>query len=129
MGNRGPGCFDLRFIAAAAASAVVIVAAALAGKAFAPASAWRIALAVVQAAATAVVIVMPFFQMRRLDEMQRRIQLEAFALAFFATGIIGATWGFLEAAGLPRIDLGLWIWPVMAVLWAAGLLFASRRYR
>ena len=129
MADKAPGCFDARFIGLAAVGASLVAAAAFFGRWLPPRSAGRFAVAIGQAAATAVVILFPLFQMRRLDELQRRIQLEAFAVAFFATGVIGTTVGFLEAAGMPRFDWGAWIWPVMAGLWAAGLFFSARRYR
>ena len=53
----------------------------------------------------------------------------ACAIAFFGTGVLGAGYGFLESAGLPHLDWGLWIWPGMAFLWAAGTAIAARRYK
>jgi hypothetical protein len=127
--SRRQGCFEPKYIAMALVAAAVIIAAALAAKAF-PRGSWqRISLAVVQAIVTGVVLLMPMWSMRRLDEMQRQIQLEALAFAFFGTGVLGVGYGFLESAGLPRIDWGALLWPAMAGLWAVGLYFSSRRYR
>ena len=118
-----------RFLALALATAVAIVAAAWVGRHFPPRSPARIAIALVQGAASAVLIVAIARPLRHLDELQRRIQLEALALAFAGTGILGTSYGFLINAGLPEIDWGSWIWPVMTVLWVVGLVVASRRYR
>ncbi len=63
-----------------------------------------------------------------LDELQRRIQLEAFALALGATGILTFTYGYLELAGLPHIN-PIVILPLMAFLWGVGMVVAGRRYR
>jgi putative transcriptional regulator len=41
-----------------------------------------------------------------LDELQRKIQLEALALAFIGTGILGAGYGFLWDAGVAPGDWG-----------------------
>jgi hypothetical protein len=42
---------------------------------------------------------------RGLDELQRRIQLEAVAFSFLATCFITLTWAFQQNAGLPRFDV------------------------
>ena len=107
---------------------VVLVAAAF-EKRFAPASPARLALALVQAGATAAVIVAIYRNIMQLDELLHRIMLEALALAFAGTGLLAAGYGFLERAGLPRIDWGLWQWPAMVVLWAVGLVIAKWRFR
>jgi len=79
--------------------------------------------------ASSVVIVIAILSIRSMDEMQQRIQLEALAIAFAGTGILATTYGFLQNAGLPPIEWGMWIWPAMVGLWALALTFASRRYR
>ena len=122
-------CWDSRFIYTALTAALIVVVAALASTQFPRRSATRIALALVEGAATAWVVLMPWRQMRRLDELQRRIQLEALAAAFFVTGIAGAGYGFLEGAGLPHIDWGAWLWPFMAFVWGGATIIGMRRYR
>ncbi len=122
-------CSDPRFLILSVGAAAIIIVTALVSIRF-PRGSWqRISLAVVQAATTTAIILIPLRSMRRLDEMQQRIQLEALALAFYGTAVLGAGYGFLESAGLPHIDWGMLIWPVMVGLWALGLLIASRRYR
>jgi len=68
-------------------------------------------------------------QITRLDEMQRRIHLEALSLAFAGTGIFATAYGFLVSAGLPDLEWGVVLWPGMVVLWVVGLLLAHRRYQ
>jgi len=63
----------------------------------------------------------------RLDEMQRRIQLDAIAISFLTTALVTFGWGFAEQAGVPRLPTFA-IWPIMAVAWVAGLVIARRRY-
>jgi len=109
--------------------ALLIVAAAWLGRQLPLRSPGRIGLALLQGAATSALIALIVRPMRFSDEMQRRIQLEAMAVAFAGTAILGSTYGFLIKAGLPEIDWGGWIWPVMVVLWVIGLAIASRRYR
>ena len=127
--DRRSACFQPQFLLAALGCALVIIAAALVAREYPRGSAMRIALALVQGIATGVTILMPWWGMKRLDELQRRVQLEALAMAFFGTGILSCAYGFLESAGLPRIEWGPVIWPVMALLWAVGLVVANRRYR
>lgn len=67
-------------------------------------------------------------QLRRMDELDRRIQLEALAFAFAATAVVSFSYGFLETVGYPRLPM-FTVWPVMATLWLVGLRLASRRYR
>jgi hypothetical protein len=118
-----------RFLTLAVVTAGVIVAAAWAGKPLPLRSPGRIALALLQGAATTVLIVATARPMRHYDELQRRIQLEALALAFAGTAILATAYGFLVNAGLPDIDWGAWIWPGMVSLWAVSLIIANRRYR
>jgi hypothetical protein len=110
-------------------AAAVILGAAWLGKDLPRGTPWKLALAVVQGSATTVVILLAVRDMRRLDELQRRIHLEALGLAFAGTAIVVTGWGFLEQAGAPEVRWGLWIWPAMCALWVAGLLVARRRYR
>jgi hypothetical protein len=64
---------------------------------------------------------------RGLDELQRRIQLEAVAFSFLATCLITLTWAFQQNAGLPRFDVA-WVAPLLILLWSLGLAVAKRRY-
>ena len=66
--------------------------------------------------------------LRRIDEMQRQVQLEALGLAFAGTALITFGYGFLETVGFWKLSM-FWVWPVMAVLWIVGKLVAERRYR
>ena len=65
---------------------------------------------------------------RGLDELQRRIQLEAVAFSFLATCLITLTWAFQQNAGLPRFDVN-WVAPLLILLWGLGLGIAKRRYQ
>jgi len=65
---------------------------------------------------------------RELDELQRRIQLEAVAFSFLATCFITLTWAFQQNAGLPQFDVS-WVAPLLILLWGVGLGIAKRRYQ
>lgn len=64
----------------------------------------------------------------RADEMQRRLQLEAFALGFAGTALITFSYGFLENVGFPRLS-AFAVWPVMGSLWILGVFLGRLRYR
>lgn len=77
------------------------------------------------AAATAWVILR---ELRRMDELQRRIQLEALGFSFAGTAILTFSYGFLEGLGYPKLSM-FSVWPILAVLWVVGLVLARRRYQ
>ncbi|HZR63734.1 MAG TPA: hypothetical protein VFA85_01230 [Terriglobales bacterium] len=93
-----------------------------------PALPWRYVIAILP--------VLPIFLMpalvieyfRNLDELQKKIQLEALGFAFAATALSTLSYGFLQNAGLPDVNW-VWVWPIMAVFWTIGLLAARWRYR
>ncbi|QUS37567.1 hypothetical protein RPMA_00825 [Tardiphaga alba] len=66
--------------------------------------------------------------LRRMDELQRRVQFDAIALSFLGTALITIAWGFAEGAGLPHLR-AFAIWPIMAALWGIGTILAQLRYR
>ena len=65
---------------------------------------------------------------RGLDELQRRIQVEGLAISFLATCLITLSWGFLQIAGLPPLDV-IWVAPMLVFLWGVGTCLARGRYR
>lgn len=67
-------------------------------------------------------------QLRRSDELQRIIQLEALAIAFGGTSIITCGYGFLENVDYPHVSMFA-VWPIMAGLWVLAQLYATRRYK
>jgi len=67
-------------------------------------------------------------QLGRMDEMQRRLQLEALAIAFAGTALVTFSYGFLENAGFPKLSMFA-VWPLMAALWLAGTVVGALRYR
>ena len=64
----------------------------------------------------------------RMDELARRIQLDALGFAFGAAGMLTLSYGFLEGAGFPRLSY-VWVFPLMIALWGIGAAVANRRYR
>jgi len=66
-------------------------------------------------------------QLRRLDELQRKIQFEALSWAFGLTAVATFSYGFLETVGYPKLSY-FFIWPLMAVFWIIGIFVSLRRY-
>src|SRR2546428_12161250 len=64
----------------------------------------------------------------RMDELGRRIQLEALAFGFGAAGMLTFAYGFLENADFPQLSY-IWVFPLMIALWGIGGAIASYRYR
>jgi hypothetical protein len=88
---------------------------------------WRTALALSPMLAFALGGQVVLRQLRRMDEMQRRIQLEALAFSLAGTAMLSFGYGFLEGLGYPRLSM-FWVWPVIGGLWCLGLVLARRRY-
>jgi len=66
--------------------------------------------------------------LRRMDEMQQRIQFDAIGISFLGTALITFGWGFAESAGLPQMR-AFWVWPIMGTLWFIGSLAGRYRYQ
>lgn len=68
---------------------------------------------------------------RDLDELQRKIQLEALAIAFLVTMVFLMTIGLLQRAiALPFEDWSyLHVWAYLPVFYFGGVAIASRRYQ
>src|SRR5437879_13226528 len=64
----------------------------------------------------------------RMDELGKRIQLEALGFGFGAAGMLTLAYGFLENAGFPQLSY-IWVFPVMIALWGVGGAIAQYRYR
>lgn len=107
--------------------AVLVVGTGLLTSAY-PDAAWRYPVAVLPMVPFVYAIAAYVRFMRDLDEVQRRIKLEAFAIAFGATAAVTFCYGFLQHVGLPHVNWWF-VWPVMGVSWIAGHIVAERRYR
>jgi hypothetical protein len=68
-------------------------------------------------------------KIRAMDELQRKIQLEAMAFAFALTAVLSLAYGFLELfANFPEVNW-VWVWPLLGACQAAGIVMGRRRYR
>lgn len=89
---------------------------------------WRIPLALTP-------IIPIFFALRaflrffhRIDELQKRIQLEALALSFGVTCVVAFSYGLLQYAGFPTLNW-TWVPACMLVFWGIGTTIATLRYQ
>ena len=122
-------CFDRRYAAVALGMGVAVIAFALLMRRSAPGSPARLVFGAIEGGLIAGLTLYTVAAIRKLDELGQRIQLEAIAVAFALSAAIFSGYGMLAQAGLPAVDVGLWAWPVMAVLWALAAFVVERRYR
>lgn len=93
-----------------------------------PHSSWRIPITLAPVIPIAFIMVTVIRGVRRMDEMHKRIQLEALVFAFCATMFLSISYGFLENVGFPAINW-MWVGVGMIGLWGIGRTIASIRYR
>lgn len=91
-------------------------------------SAGRIAVSLIPVIPLIVTALVVIRQLRRLDELSQRIQLNALGIAFVCTALITFSYGFLEIAGLPRLSMFA-VWPIMGSVWLVATLLGNRRYQ
>jgi hypothetical protein len=93
-----------------------------------PDAPWRYYVAVLPVIPAAFTLWVLIRALARLDELQKRIQLQAFGFALGATALLTFGYGFLEGAGLPHLNWAL-VLPLMAILWGVGAVVFTIRYR
>lgn len=94
-----------------------------------PASPLRIPLALLPALPMLWVIWAVVRYLKRADELQRRVHLEALSVAAGVTAFLSLSYGLLEnLGGLPMIS-AWWGFVVLDLIWAFTSLILFRRYR
>jgi hypothetical protein len=93
-----------------------------------PDAPWRYVVAVIPVAPIALFLYLITRRIARLDELQKRIQIEALGFATAATALTTFAYGFLEGVGMPHLNW-TYILPLMAALWAVGTAIITFRYR
>ena len=69
-----------------------------------------------------------YFYLNDLDELQRRIQIEALAFGCSITVLIALSYGFLEEnGGLPHLPT-IWYFVIASMLWGIGVHISKRRH-
>ena len=93
---------------------------------------WVAVVLALVSAAPALLMMRAFLRrLRGLDEFQRRVELEALAVAAAVVGFASFTYGFLQSfAGLPQIeDALMWVFPALCFTWGIAQIFVRRRYQ
>jgi hypothetical protein len=93
-----------------------------------PDARWKFYVAVLPVIPAALVIWLTVKALGRMDEVQKRKQMQALGFSMVATGLLTFGYGFLEGAGLPHLN-STFVLPLMAVLWGLGLFVLALRYR
>ena|ERR1043165_348897 len=81
--------------------------------------------------------VLPFLAMfvvmaraaRSMDEMFRRIQVEALSITFLVTSTLLIGWGQLQKAGFMPMEDVASVWPLMVFVYIACFFAVMRRYK
>jgi len=93
-----------------------------------PEAGWRYWVAVLPVLPAGIVIWLVVRQLGRLDEVQKRTQMQAIGFSLATTGLVTFGYGFLEGAGLPQLS-SIFVLPMIAAFWGLGLLGLALRYR
>ena len=117
----------VEFGSAMAAYVIVILISSAAVEAH-PAAGWRFAVAVAPVVPGLFALWAVLRHVGRLDERERRVQLQAATTAGLVTGLVTFTYGFLQLAGAPALSM-VYVLPLFIVLWGAGVVAAAVRDR
>ena len=120
----------LQLFGLALLAGVLMIAASLVNRLADPGAALRVALAIVPVLPLAALAWAIMRAIASLDELQRRIQLDAMSAVFVSGIFVAVIYGQLQHAqiGLPDLNWA-YFYPVQLVSWAIGYLVASRRYQ
>ncbi|MHB1551918.1 MAG: hypothetical protein ACYCX6_12095 [Vulcanimicrobiaceae bacterium] len=89
---------------------------------------WRsaVTLAPVVPVAAVFIAIVRFFG--GIDELQRKIHLEALAVAAGVTALLAVTYGFLEGVGFPKLT-AFATYACIMLCWGLAAPFVARRYK
>lgn len=89
---------------------------------------WRYYVAAAPIVPAALVIWLFVRALSRLDEVQKRMQVQALGFTVAATALLMFGYGFLQGIGWPGIN-GTFVLPLMALLWGVGMIVIGLRHR
>ena len=89
---------------------------------------WKYVLAGLPLVPAGIVVWLTVRALSRLDEVQKRMQMQAIGFALAATALITFGYGFLEGAGMPHLNW-TWVLPLITALWGLGLAALALKYR
>jgi hypothetical protein len=126
--DSGPG--RLQLFGLAILAGVLMIAVSLVNRLAAPGPVLRVVLAIVPVLPIAALAWAILRAIQRLDELQRRIQLDAMSAVFVSGIFVAVIYGQLQHAhvGLPDLNWA-YFYPVQLVSWTIAYTIASRRYQ
>lgn len=89
---------------------------------------WRYFVAAIPLVPAGIVIWLFMRALARLDEVHKRVQVQALGFALASTALFTFGYGFLEGIGWPQMN-GTLVLPLMALLWGVGMIVIAVRYR
>jgi hypothetical protein len=128
--NAHNGPSRLQLFALATLGAILLIASSAVNSIADPGPALRVMLALLSVVPLGALAWAIHRAIRELDELQRRIHLDAMTGAFVGTAFVALVVGQLQHAriGVPELNWAF-LWPVQVVLWTAAYVLASRRYQ
>lgn len=93
-----------------------------------PGAGWRYVVAAVPVLPAALVVWLFVRALSRMDEVQKRMQVQAIGFSVALTSLATFGYGFMEGVGLEHLNPAL-ILPGMVALWGVGLVFLDLKYR
>ncbi len=93
-----------------------------------PAADWKYIVAGLPVIPAALVVWLFVRAIARLDEVQKRMHMQAFGFSLGGTALLTFGYGFLEGAGLPQLSWTL-VAPLIALLWGLGIGILALRQR
>jgi hypothetical protein len=89
---------------------------------------WRYFIAAAPVVPAGIVIWLFVRALSRMDEVHKRVQVQALGFSLAATALLTFGYGFLESIGWPAMN-GTLVLPLMALLWGVGMIAIALRYR
>lgn len=93
-----------------------------------PTSPWRYYVAAVPVLPAALVVWLFVRALERMDEVQKRIQVQAIGFSVGLTALVTFGYGFMEAVGLEHLN-PVFVLPCLVVSWGAGVIFLDLKRR
>lgn len=93
-----------------------------------PEAPWRFAVALLPVVPLCFALAAMLRFVGRIDELARKIHLDAFAVAAGVTAIATFAYGMLQNVGLPPLNF-VWVLPFTIAVWGIASAVASWRYR
>ena len=63
----------------------------------------------------------------KMDELVRRVHMEAIVFSSFVTAFVTFAWSLLSNAGVPELP-AIWVLPMLIAFWGVGLFWRKRKY-